>query len=69
MARGQMRALGRVDDLRARDGVMLEIAGPSTRTRWADGIAGVVQADYDTEADLTTLRLDPAVADDQAILT
>ncbi|WAC54367.1 ABC transporter ATP-binding protein [Gordonia sp. SL306] len=69
VARGQMRALGRVDDLRAREGMMLEIAGPSTRTRWAEGIAGVVQADYDTDTDLTMLRLDPAVADDQAILT
>ncbi|MYR06574.1 ATP-binding cassette domain-containing protein [Gordonia sp. SID5947] len=68
VARGRMRALGRVDDLRAREGVTLEVVGPSTRTRWADGIAGVVQADYDVDTDLTTLRLDPDVADDQAIL-
>ncbi|ROZ89347.1 ABC transporter ATP-binding protein [Gordonia sp. OPL2] len=68
VARGQMRALGRVDDLRAREGVTLEVVGPPTHTRWADGLSGIVSADYAVDSDLTTLRIDPATADDQTIL-
>ncbi|AZG45351.1 ABC transporter ATP-binding protein [Gordonia insulae] len=68
VVRGQMRALGRVEELRARDGVTLDVAGPSTATRWADGLPGVVRADYDSNTDVTSLRIDPDTTDDQAIL-
>ncbi|MXP22712.1 ATP-binding cassette domain-containing protein [Gordonia sp. HNM0687] len=68
VARGQMRALGRVDELRARDGITLEITGPPTSARWADGLPGVLAADYRIADNLTSLRIDPGIADDQAIL-
>lgn len=68
VARGQMRALGRVDELRARDGITLEIAGPPATARWADGLAGVLGADYRIADNVTSLRVDPEIADDQAIL-
>ena len=68
VARGQMRALGRVDELRARDGVTLEITGPTTTTRWADDLPGVLGADYRHTDNITSLRVDPTIADDQSIL-
>ncbi|MEE3849256.1 ATP-binding cassette domain-containing protein [Gordonia sp. LSe1-13] len=68
VSRGQMRALGRVDDLRARDGVTLEVAGPDVTTRWADGLPGVLGADYDIERRTAALRIDPDQVDDQTIL-
>ncbi|MAU83970.1 MAG: ABC transporter ATP-binding protein [Gordonia sp.] len=68
VARGQMRALGRVDELRARDGVTLKITGPPTTTRWADDLPGVLGADYRRTDNITSLRVDPTIADDQSIL-
>ncbi|MFW0785396.1 ATP-binding cassette domain-containing protein [Gordonia sp. CPCC 206044] len=67
VVRGRMRAQGRVDDLRAREGITLEIDGPSTAEPWADGLSGVLSADYDPSIGRTALRID-AQADDQAIL-
>ncbi|GAC68269.1 ABC transporter ATP-binding protein [Gordonia soli] len=66
IARGEMKALGRVDELRSRGGVTLEVSGPSADSRWADGLPGVTAATYGES--VTELRIDPAVADDQAIL-
>ncbi|WLP91990.1 ATP-binding cassette domain-containing protein [Gordonia sp. NB41Y] len=65
VARGEMRAIGAVDDLRARGGVTLEVTGPPTDRRWADGLPGVLTADY---GPTTALRVDPAVVDDQQVL-
>lgn len=65
VAAGTMRALGTVDDLRARGGMTLEISGPSTRTRWADGLLGVIEATY---GPTTILRVDPDLIDDQQVL-
>ncbi|MFT4126655.1 MAG: ATP-binding cassette domain-containing protein [Gordonia sp. (in: high G+C Gram-positive bacteria)] len=65
IARGEMRALGRVDELRARDGWTLEITGPNPATRWADGIPGVLDVDYGA---VTSVRVDPDRIDDQQIL-
>lgn len=66
IAKGQMRALGAVDDIRARGGITLEIVGPRADIRWADGLPGVVDATY---GETTLLQLDPAIADDQQILS
>lgn len=66
VAKGQMRALGAVDALRGREGVTLEVSGPSSDTRWADGLPGVIDVDY---GDPTVLRIDPQAVDDQQILT
>ncbi|MEP9395244.1 ATP-binding cassette domain-containing protein [Gordonia sp. VNQ95] len=65
VASGEMRALGTVDDLRARGGMTLEVAGPGIDTPWADGIPGVLEAAY---GQTTLLRVDPATIDDQAVL-
>lgn len=66
VAKGQMRALGTVDALRGREGVTLEVSGPSSDARWADGLPGVIDVDY---GDPTVLRIDPQTVDDQRILT
>ncbi|MET9203008.1 ATP-binding cassette domain-containing protein [Gordonia sp. NPDC003585] len=69
VAKGQMRALGAVDALRGRDGITLEVIGPRTDIRWADGISGVLDADYSDQRDgRTVLRIDPDGVDDQQIL-
>lgn len=65
IAKGQMRALGTVDDLRAREGMTLEVTGP-VDAGWADGLPGVLET---SQNDTTTrLRIDPDVIDDQQIL-
>ena len=64
ITKGQMRALGTVDDLRARDGVTLEVVGP-TGTDWANGLPGVTGVEY---GPTTRLRVDPETVDDQQIL-
>ncbi|WP_336792281.1 ATP-binding cassette domain-containing protein [Gordonia malaquae] len=65
IAKGRMRALGAVDELRSAGGLRLRIDAPRAPAGWADGIAGVLSADY---ADATVLRVDGA-HDDQAILS
>ncbi|MEO9327119.1 ABC transporter ATP-binding protein [Gordonia aurantiaca] len=65
IARGEMRALGTVDDLRTRSGVTLEIAGPRTDIAWADNLPGVRGVEY---GESTRLLIDPEAADDQQIL-
>ncbi|MGW8815154.1 ABC transporter ATP-binding protein [Gordonia terrae] len=66
IAKGQMRALGTVDDLRARDGVSLEITGPRADIAWAEGLPGVRNVEY---GETTRLLIDPQTADDQLILS
>lgn len=66
VAKGQMRALGSVEELRQRGGVTLEITGVAD-TAWADGIAGVLDVRYAPGA-TTLLRVDPNVIDDQHVL-
>ncbi|MBN0973169.1 MULTISPECIES: ABC transporter ATP-binding protein [unclassified Gordonia (in: high G+C Gram-positive bacteria)] len=65
IARGEMRALGTVDDLRAREGITLEITGPRADVAWADSLPGVRGVDY---GEMTRLLIDPEIADDQLIL-
>ncbi|MGW0039778.1 ABC transporter ATP-binding protein [Gordonia sp. NPDC003376] len=65
IARGEMRAIGAVDDLRARGGVTLEVTGPDSDRCWADGVPGVLTADY---GPTTALVVDPSVVDDQQVL-
>lgn len=65
IARGEMRALGTVDDLRAREGITLEITGPRADVAWADSLPGVRGVDY---GETTRLLIDPDIADDQLIL-
>lgn len=65
VANGQMRALGAVDEIRAQGGVTLEIDGPPADRRWAEGIPGILAAEY---GETTRLRIDPAGTDDQQIL-
>ncbi|MCZ4534511.1 ATP-binding cassette domain-containing protein [Gordonia terrae] len=65
IARGEMRALGTVDDLRAREGITLEITGPRADVAWADSLPGVRGVDY---GETTRLLIDPEIADDQLIL-
>lgn len=65
IARGEMRALGTVDDLRAREGITLEITGPRANVAWADSLPGVRGVDY---GEMTRLLIDPEIADDQLIL-
>lgn len=66
VVKGRMRALGTVDDLRTRAGVILEVDGPDSTTRWADGFPGVLEAEY--QPDGARLRVDPTTLDDQAVL-
>ena len=66
VATGRMRAEGAVDDLRTPAGVILEIDGPDSTTRWADDCPGVLEADYQTGG--ARLRVDPTALDDQAVL-
>lgn len=66
VATGRMRAEGAVDDLRTRAGVILEIDGPDSTTRWADDCPGVLEADYQSGG--ARLRVDPTALDDQAVL-
>ena len=66
ITRGEMRALGTVEDLRSRDGVTLEISGPRSDVAWADALPGVRGVDY---GETTRLLIDPEVADDQLILS
>ncbi|MBB4133892.1 ABC transporter ATP-binding protein [Gordonia humi] len=65
IAKGRMRALGAVDELRARGGVRLRIDAPNAPHGWADTLPGVVRADYGGE---TVLQVDGS-HDDQRILT
>lgn len=64
LSRGTITALGRVDELRASDGRYLEVSGPEA-AGWADGLPGVVAADYTSEGTRLRIRDD---ADDQEIL-
>ncbi|KNA92630.1 MULTISPECIES: ABC transporter ATP-binding protein [Gordonia] len=66
VVKGRMRALGTVDDLRTRAGVILEVDGPDSTTRWADGFPGVLEAEYQPGG--ARLRVDPTTLDDQAVL-
>ena len=65
VSQGQMRAIGAVGDLRTRGGVTLEVAGPRSDIPWADGIPGVLAAEY---GPTNRLRVDPATIDDQQVL-
>ncbi|MGC4935707.1 ABC transporter ATP-binding protein [Gordonia sp. DT30] len=65
VAKGRMRALGSVDDLRRRGGVTLEVTGPGSEIAWADGIPGVLETHY---GQTTRLRVDLAAVDDQQVL-
>ncbi|QRY62420.1 ATP-binding cassette domain-containing protein [Gordonia sp. PDNC005] len=65
IAKGRMRALGAVDDLRSAGGLRLRVDAPSAPVGWADGVPGVISADY---AETTVLRVD-GNHDDQAILS
>lgn len=65
IARGEMRALGTVEDLRTRSGLTLEVSGPRTDTAWADHLPGVRDVEY---GETTRLLIDPQLADDQQIL-
>ena len=62
---GRMKAQGGVNELRASDGLTLEVAGPDPATRWADGLPGVTSTEYSDG--LTRLRVGPDI-DDQAVL-
>ncbi|MBD0862373.1 ATP-binding cassette domain-containing protein [Gordonia sp. zg691] len=66
ITRGEMRALGTVDDLRSRDGVTLEVTGPRSDVSWADSLPGVRRVTY---GETTRLLIDPELADDQQILS
>ncbi|MDS1115886.1 ATP-binding cassette domain-containing protein [Gordonia westfalica] len=66
VTRGEMRALGTVDALRARDGITLEVTGPRSDVAWADTLPGVREVDY---GETTRLLIDPDIADDQQILS
>lgn len=66
ISRGAMTALGSVDELRTRDGNVLEVAGPDPAHGWADALPGVLSAEYTPE--VTRLRVSPDV-DDQAVLS
>ncbi|GAA2053743.1 ABC transporter ATP-binding protein [Williamsia deligens] len=66
IAKGEMRALGGVDELRSRGGSQIEITGPSTVDPWADGLPGVTASRH-TGPDTTVVDLAPG-ADDQLIL-
>ncbi|MGV9824038.1 ABC transporter ATP-binding protein [Gordonia sp. NPDC003429] len=65
VARGRMRALGSVHELRSRGGVTLEVTGPRADIRWADDLPGVLDATY---GPTTLLHIDPGSADDQQVL-
>lgn len=62
---GKVTALGTVDGLRTREGRLLDVDGPDTSSRWADGLPGVVSAAYGENT--TRLHTDND-ADDQLIL-
>ncbi|EGD54201.1 ABC transporter ATP-binding protein [Gordonia neofelifaecis] len=62
---GVMKAVGTVDDLRARDGLRLEVTGPDSAGRWADGLPGVTDVEYHDRS--AVLHIDEG-ADDQRIL-
>ncbi|MCF8587249.1 ABC transporter ATP-binding protein [Gordonia liuliyuniae] len=64
IGQGRMQALGTVDELRSRGGVRLRVDAPAAPHGWADGLRGVVRADYDSS---TTIYLD-GTHDDQQIL-
>ncbi|ALG83385.1 ABC transporter ATP-binding protein [Gordonia phthalatica] len=64
IAKGEMRALGTVDDLRRSGGVHLEVQAPGAPEGWADGLPGVVAAEYDS----TTVLSVADDYDDQQIL-
>ncbi|MEH3154796.1 MAG: ATP-binding cassette domain-containing protein [Gordonia paraffinivorans] len=66
IAKGEMRALGTVDELRAHGGVEIEIAGPTTVDDWAGGLPGVTSVRV-TGPDTTVVGVAPDV-DDQQIL-
>lgn len=63
---GRMTALGSVNELRERDGKVLEVDGPSSSVPWAEGLRGVLRAEYSETG--TRLLVDESV-DDQAVLT
>ena len=66
IAKGEMRALGTVDELRSHGGTEIEIAGPSTVENWAEGLPGVTSVRH-TGPDTTVVGVAPGV-DDQQIL-
>lgn len=66
IARGEMRALGTVDELRSHGGIEIEIAGPSTAEPWADGLPGVTSVRR-SGPDTTVVGVAPGT-DDQQIL-
>lgn len=65
LSAGRLTALGTVDGLRTRDGQFLDVDGPDPASRWADGLPGVLAAEYGATG--TRLRVGSDV-DDQAIL-
>ncbi|NLG48441.1 ABC transporter ATP-binding protein [Gordonia sp. (in: high G+C Gram-positive bacteria)] len=64
IAKGEMRALGSVDELRRSGGVHLEVEAPAAASGWADGLPGVTRTEYGTT---TILSVDDGY-DDQQIL-
>ncbi|MGO3325037.1 ABC transporter ATP-binding protein [Gordonia sp. (in: high G+C Gram-positive bacteria)] len=65
IGKGRMRASGTVDELRARGGVRLRVDAPAAPPGWADGLPGVVRAEY---GGASTVYVDGS-HDDQQILT
>ncbi|MBM7368217.1 ABC transporter ATP-binding protein [Gordonia hydrophobica] len=65
IAKGEMRALGTVDELRRSGGVRLEVDAPAAATGWADALPGVDAAEYGP----TTVLSVADGYDDQQILT
>ncbi len=65
VAKGAMRALGTVDELRSTGGLRLRVDAPAAPAGWADGLAGVIDVDYSPAT--TVVRVDGS-HDDQEIL-
>lgn len=64
IAKGEMRALGSVEELRRSGGVHLEVEAPAAPPGWADGLPGVARTEYGA----TTVLAVVDGHDDQQIL-
>ena len=65
IAKGRMRALGTVDELRRSGGLNLEVEAPDAAPGWADELPGVIAAEY---GDTTVLSVTDDY-DDQQVLS
>ncbi len=66
ISKGQMRALGTVDELRATGAAQLVVRAPQAPPGWADGLPGITVVSQDR--DRTVLGVAPTT-DDQQVLT